>query len=444
MVDAKSPSEATLVAEVMSLEGALQDSEDRNASLEALVLSLMGEMQQAEERRARERQLVLGRRRESRAVVPRAALESARNVLEEGSVALVAAHEHTLRLVEMRLAAMGEQLARCQSALPVGRASHEELQQPPSPTSSVSLARGLSSEEEDWAEPMLGGLCLDSLPLHVPTTDAGDQAVAAYGIHGRRPAISTATWTGSPGALSVAWWSELRDLSVVASSGPLACAACSERSGLSIASAASHSHEDPPSPTGGAEGESIYTLSLDASPHAADALAVRSQPLSQPKASHMPAVMASNRQRWVVRRQLAEERCVCCATERGPANIRAAPHGALCPLAPAACVRRSPRTGINDRDSPLALARPRRSPALAPAARPRSPPPLARTRPRCWPSLAPADARTLCRMPRRAGPWSRPRSHGRQWTIGSAPPISRLPAGASTVRCERCSSTAPL
>jgi hypothetical protein len=110
------------------------------------VLSLMGEMQQAEELRARERQLILGRRRESRAVVPRAALESARNVLEEGSVALVAAHEHTLRLVDMRLAAMGEQLARRQSALPVGRASHEELQQPPSPTSSVSLARGLSSD----------------------------------------------------------------------------------------------------------------------------------------------------------------------------------------------------------------------------------------------------------------------------------------------------------
>ena len=106
-------------AEIASLEAALRDSEARNASLEALCLNLVMEAEQSEVRRSRERQL----RRSSAGgmeMVPRHEIDSARAVLEEGSKALVAAHEHTLRLAEMRIAAMAEQLARCASALPAG------------------------------------------------------------------------------------------------------------------------------------------------------------------------------------------------------------------------------------------------------------------------------------------------------------------------------------
>ena len=68
---------------------------------------------------------------------------------------------------------------------------------------------GLCEPEEDWAQPTSGGLCLDSLPLHVPSTGAHRGVVGgAYGIHSRRPAISTLPWSASPATLTVGWWEE--------------------------------------------------------------------------------------------------------------------------------------------------------------------------------------------------------------------------------------------
>ena len=110
----KSSAEEPLAKEISELETELADERQKSASLEALVASLMGEMISSEERRARERRLS----RDHGSLVPREAVENAREILEEGSNALMAAHEHTLRLVEMRIAAMGAQLARCAAALP--------------------------------------------------------------------------------------------------------------------------------------------------------------------------------------------------------------------------------------------------------------------------------------------------------------------------------------
>ena len=213
-----------LSAEVASLETALHESEQCNASLTQLVQLLQDEMQRQEERRTRERLRV--HRRLSGPLVPREALDSARSMLEEGSTALVAAHEHTLRLAEMRMAAMAEQLNRLSSALPhkekVEEAPPMQLQ-PPSPTQSLirtGFVSLLADDTDDtWAEPGLGGLCLDSLPLHVPS--AGSHAAVtggAYGIHGRRAAISTAPWSASPAALATGWW-ENRSLLEVAADG---------------------------------------------------------------------------------------------------------------------------------------------------------------------------------------------------------------------------------
>ena len=198
--------------EVRALEAALSDERERNASLEALVASLMGEMLSSEERRARERSL---RNSRSSELVHRASVDSAREMLEEGSTALMAAHEHTLRLVEMRMAAMAAQLARCASVLPqrVDVPADDGQLSPQSPTATSLLAKGgnLAFVEEEWAEPNSGGLCLDSLPLHVPSAGShGATGVTggAFGIHGRRPAIATLPWSSSPAALGVGWWEE--------------------------------------------------------------------------------------------------------------------------------------------------------------------------------------------------------------------------------------------
>ena len=123
-----------LSAEVASLETALHESEQCNASLTQLVQLLQDEMQRQEERRTRERLRV--HRRLSGPLVPREALDSARSMLEEGSTALVAAHEHTLRLAEMH-GGDGEQLV-ASSALPRGEVEDAPMQlQPPSPTQSL-------------------------------------------------------------------------------------------------------------------------------------------------------------------------------------------------------------------------------------------------------------------------------------------------------------------
>ena len=204
---------ALLTGEIAALECELADERQRSASLESLVASLMSEMTSLEERRSRERRISRG----TGGLVPREAVENAREILEEGSNALMAAHEHTLRLVEMRMAAMGAQLARCASALPqpptAGPPTDEGRSSPASPTTTSYISRGhYSFVEEEWAEPNSGGLCLDSLPLHVPGAGSHGGAVGvtggAFGIHGRRPAISTSPWSSSPAALKCGWWEQ--------------------------------------------------------------------------------------------------------------------------------------------------------------------------------------------------------------------------------------------
>ena len=196
-----------LAAELEDAESkASRDSEAKAEALEALVGSLMSELEQQEQRRSRER-----RRRStegSEAVVPLASVKAAQDALVEGSTALVAAHEHTLRTVELRLAAMSEQLERCAGALPISTSLEEDrILLPPSP---APVARELINDEE-WAEPMHGGLALDSLPLHMPSEArvAGGVTGGAYGIHGRRPAVSTPAWSAHPNTLQEAWWQEL-------------------------------------------------------------------------------------------------------------------------------------------------------------------------------------------------------------------------------------------
>ena len=200
--------------EIEALESALRDSEARNASLEALALSLMAEAEKAEMRRSRERRL--RRASTSGTALPAATVEQVRDMLEEGAAAMLAAQEHTQALVEMRLAAMGEQLARCESALPSNattaalRASSPT--QPVAAPEFVALAksgRGFYDSDEDWAEPTTGGLCLESLPLHVPSVGASNGVTGgAFGIHGRRPAIATVPWSNNPARVAEAWWSE--------------------------------------------------------------------------------------------------------------------------------------------------------------------------------------------------------------------------------------------
>ena len=197
--------------DIAQLEDALRDSEARNSSLEALVLSLMSEAERQEDRRSRERRL--RRASSSGMVAPIETIDNAREMLEAGSQALVAAHEHTLRLVEMRIAAMSEQLTRCSSALPASAREPSltvSTRSPTSPSSPSPFPKWATYEaDEDWAEPTSGGICLDSLPLHVPS--AGDLGVTggAFGIHGRRPAIFTTPWSANPARLIEAWWSEM-------------------------------------------------------------------------------------------------------------------------------------------------------------------------------------------------------------------------------------------
>lgn len=189
----------------------MRESEERNSSLEALALSLIAEAEKQEERRSRERRL---RRASTGAPMPAESAEHVREMLEDGANAIVAAHEHSLKLAEMRLAAMGEQLARCASALPAGRTpvragARSSASPPPLRSASAFPACSLYEADEDWAEPTAGGLCLDSLPLHMPSAGTHNGVTGgAFGIHGRRPAISTSPWSSNPARQTDVWWSE--------------------------------------------------------------------------------------------------------------------------------------------------------------------------------------------------------------------------------------------
>ena len=83
----------------------------RTHSLERLVSSLIDESAQAEARFSRERQRCRSISAPTPAVtVPLLAVVDAQVALVDGSNALMAAQEHTLRLIEMRLASMSAQL----------------------------------------------------------------------------------------------------------------------------------------------------------------------------------------------------------------------------------------------------------------------------------------------------------------------------------------------
>jgi hypothetical protein len=299
------PALQSLKAEIHTLETSLRDSEARNASLSKLVEQLLSEADLHEARRVRERRL---RHSPSGVVaVPREAVDQAREMLEEGAHALVAAHEHTLRLVEMRVAAMGEQLARCASALP---ASGEPRgggggRSAASPSASWAPKSGLCEPEEEWAEPTAGGLCLDSLPLHVPSAGAhGGAFGGAFGIHGRRPAISTTPWSANPATLASGWWEE-----------DVFDRLADDKEGMEGDTA-------PPSPT--AEGSSANALGCASEGEALSvatpgscgtASTVGSGGAGSPRRmstslARPPSVTASHRQRWAARRQLSEKRGV--------------------------------------------------------------------------------------------------------------------------------------
>ena len=190
------------------MESEAADLQLRNESLEALVQTLMGEMEQAESRRSRDRERLSAKHGST--VVPVAALLMARDTLDEGAAALIAAQEHTLRSLELRLAAMSAQLERCASLLPYSPSEDTRVASPTSPSRDAAHFGFGTDADGEWAEPGLGGLSLDSLPLHVPTRELGASASSgdAYGIHGRRAAISTPSWSEHPGASSQAWWDE--------------------------------------------------------------------------------------------------------------------------------------------------------------------------------------------------------------------------------------------
>ena len=106
---------------------------------------------------------------------------------------------------------MAEQLARCASALPAGAEPRGRGARAIASPQRVFPMSGLCEPEEDWAQPTSGGLCLDSLPLHMPSHGAhGGATGGAYGIHGRRPAIATTPWTANPATLGTGWWEEAR------------------------------------------------------------------------------------------------------------------------------------------------------------------------------------------------------------------------------------------
>ena len=178
----------------------------RNEALEGLVNSLMVELEELETRRRRERR---HQTELSGAKVPLASVRAMQATLVEGATQLMAMHEHTLRTVELRLASMSEQLERCEVALPVSRRIRDDELAYPEPPSSAQ--KELSFNDEEWAAPTIGGISLDSLPLHMPSESrgAGVTSGGAYGIHGRRPALSTLAWSNGPHALRLPWWEEL-------------------------------------------------------------------------------------------------------------------------------------------------------------------------------------------------------------------------------------------
>ena len=182
----------------------------RNDALESLVNSLMRELEEQESRRSRDRQ-----RRMAADIDPNAGLTSvhaAQNVLLEGSEALMAAHTHTLRSMDMRLAAMSSQLERCAGMLPAPTIG-DQCCVPPAPPSVAVL---WPQDDDDWAVAMHGGLALDSLPVHMPSGHraVGGIPTVACRIHGRRAAMSAPAWSCNPGCLRLPWWDSCRGTDV--------------------------------------------------------------------------------------------------------------------------------------------------------------------------------------------------------------------------------------
>ena len=140
---------ACLAQDLERVEAEAADLRLRNTALESLVAALMSEMQDQEFRRSRERRQRMDNEG-GEALVPFAAVDAARRALVDGSESLIKHQEHTLRLFEMSLAAMSEQLERCASVLPMSQVAYDGILHcdPPSPSSSTSCMLGSSAIED--------------------------------------------------------------------------------------------------------------------------------------------------------------------------------------------------------------------------------------------------------------------------------------------------------
>ena len=184
-------------AELAALRGALHDAEQeaalqrlRSASLEELVANLLLEAEAQEARRMRLRSPAAPRVR---------AVEEARVALAEGSAALVAAHEHSFRIMAMRLSAMSEQVP-----------PHPHPPPSPSPSPSLALTLTLALMSEQVSSLMsslpLAPSQLPALTISSPTSEWTDDSQPSPSSPPPLSPIDLSPSAGSPGSAVPLLW----------------------------------------------------------------------------------------------------------------------------------------------------------------------------------------------------------------------------------------------
>ena len=217
---ADSPGEQALTLELTKVERQLQDANLNNEALVRVIHQMQLEQEALERKWQRERlgreviernwKLERGNSIGSTAAVDLAAEADARvaareaaHVLQRQASLLLATQEHRMQLMTLRLDTMHEQLdAICPRAHVL--AGDEPV--PAAAEGDASLQVELPSSVAEWAECMPGGLCLESASLWVAPEGAGSGGV---GVHGRRAAIYTVSWSGTSARLVddlTSWW----------------------------------------------------------------------------------------------------------------------------------------------------------------------------------------------------------------------------------------------
>ncbi|KAL3895229.1 MAG: hypothetical protein SGPRY_013569, partial [Prymnesium sp.] len=205
----------TLSEELWRTERQLRDAMLNNEAL-ARVVGQMQEEQEALERKWQRE--CLGRKLVERKLTSthdsvasiaaeadaRVAAREAAQVLQRQADLLLATQEHRMRVMNLRLDSMHEQLGSVCSL------AHSLADDAPAPLDQTDSEAHTPADSPlcapEWAECLPGGLCLESTSLWVAPDGATHPGA---GVHGRRAAVFTDAWSeGRRGALDPmsSWW----------------------------------------------------------------------------------------------------------------------------------------------------------------------------------------------------------------------------------------------